>query len=115
MASEKTFVRIVDPDLEYLLSVLYVQKKSLKKLEDETKKTLAKVKATVKPFLEDTEADGVQVGSLRALVSHGRRSTLQREQLLARGVAPDVIADCTKVSTYESLKVEAVDETEGQV
>jgi len=90
--------------------VLYVQKKSLKKLEGETAETLAKVKAAVKPFLEDAAADGVQVGSLRALVSHGKRSTLQRERLLARGVAPDVIADCTRVSQYESLKVEAVEE-----
>ena len=79
-------------------------------MRDEERETLKQISEIAGPFLDDAGADGLVVGSLRLIRTQGSRRTLQRELLLARGVAPDVIADCTKVSEYESLKVEAVTE-----
>jgi len=87
------------------LEDLVANHRELKAAKSNIEKEYKESSDLIKDCLEGAGVELVMVKDLKLALVSSSNSRIDKKELLARGVAPDVIAESTKVVNYSYLKV----------
>ena len=101
-------------NLTSLVANLYDIRKQRSALEKVEKTILAEIKPLVDPQFDELNERGEEAArvadGIRLLRIQGTSRSISSDLLLERGVAPDIIAYCTKTTNYYQYRVKEVKE-----